>query len=30
VILGAPHSAYRALKIPRGVHVVDIWGFFAR
>ncbi len=26
VILGAPHDAYRSLKIPQNVHFVDIWG----
>jgi UDP-N-acetyl-D-mannosaminuronic acid dehydrogenase len=30
VILGAPHSAYRGLRIPERVHLVDIWGFFGR
>jgi UDP-N-acetyl-D-mannosaminuronic acid dehydrogenase len=25
VIVGAPHSAYRSLQIPPGVHVVDLW-----
>jgi UDP-N-acetyl-D-mannosaminuronic acid dehydrogenase len=30
VIVGAPHSAYRTLKIPGRVHLVDIWGFFNR
>jgi len=26
VIIGAPHSAYRELKIPTHVEVVDLWG----
>jgi UDP-N-acetyl-D-mannosaminuronic acid dehydrogenase len=28
IILGAPHSAYRALQFPAGKKVVDIWGFW--
>ena len=28
IILGAPHSAYRDVKIPEGKHLVDMWGFF--
>jgi UDP-N-acetyl-D-mannosaminuronic acid dehydrogenase len=28
IILATPHSAYRSLKIPKGKHLVDIWGFF--
>jgi len=28
IILGAPHSLYHTLKIPRGKQVVDIWGFW--
>lgn len=28
VILGAPHSAYRDLKIPPHKMVVDVWGFW--
>jgi UDP-N-acetyl-D-mannosaminuronic acid dehydrogenase len=27
VILGAPHSAYKSLKIPSRVYLVDVWGF---
>jgi UDP-N-acetyl-D-mannosaminuronic acid dehydrogenase len=30
VVLGVPHSAYRELTIPESVHVVDVWGFFAK
>ena len=26
VIIGAPHSAYRELKIPAHVELVDLWG----
>lgn len=26
VIIGVPHSAYKTLKIPAGVEVVDVWG----
>jgi len=29
IILGAPHSVYRALHIPQGKQVVDIWGFWS-
>jgi len=28
VILGAPHSVYRNLKIPAGKTVIDIWNFW--
>jgi len=28
IILGAPHSVYRGLRIPYGKQVVDIWGFW--
>jgi UDP-N-acetyl-D-mannosaminuronic acid dehydrogenase len=28
VILGAPHSSYKDLRIPEGKQVVDIWGFW--
>ena len=28
VILGAPHSVYRELKIPAEKQVIDIWGFW--
>jgi UDP-N-acetyl-D-mannosaminuronic acid dehydrogenase len=30
VIVGAPHSAYRTLAVPRGVEVVDLWGILPR
>jgi UDP-N-acetyl-D-mannosaminuronic acid dehydrogenase len=26
VIVGAPHSAYKTLKVPTNVHVADVWG----
>jgi UDP-N-acetyl-D-mannosaminuronic acid dehydrogenase len=26
VIIGAPHSAYKNLKFPKKLKVVDIWG----
>jgi UDP-N-acetyl-D-mannosaminuronic acid dehydrogenase len=28
IILGAPHTVYRALRIPLAKQVVDIWGFW--
>jgi UDP-N-acetyl-D-mannosaminuronic acid dehydrogenase len=28
VILGAPHSAYRDLKIPANKLLVDVWGYW--
>ena len=28
LVLGAPHSVYRDLKIPPGKLVVDVWGFW--
>lgn len=28
VIIGVPHAAYRALRIPDGTHLVDVWGLF--
>jgi UDP-N-acetyl-D-mannosaminuronic acid dehydrogenase len=28
IILGAPHTVYRALRIPQTKQVVDIWGFW--
>jgi len=30
IVLGAPHSAYRSLRIPEKAHVIDVWGFFNR
>jgi UDP-N-acetyl-D-mannosaminuronic acid dehydrogenase len=29
VVLGAPHSVYRDLKIPADKDIVDVWGFWA-
>jgi UDP-N-acetyl-D-mannosaminuronic acid dehydrogenase len=28
IVLGAPHSVYRDLRIPDGKQVVDVWGFW--
>ncbi|MEK9628126.1 MAG: nucleotide sugar dehydrogenase [Nitrospinota bacterium] len=28
IIIGAPHSAYKKLKFPKRVELVDIWGIF--
>jgi UDP-N-acetyl-D-mannosaminuronic acid dehydrogenase len=28
IILGAPHTVYRALRLPQGKQIVDIWGFW--
>ncbi len=30
VIVGAPHSAYKSLRIPQSVHVVDLWEVLPR
>lgn len=30
VIVGVPHSAYRGLRIPRSVDIVDLWGVTQR
>ncbi len=30
VIVGVPHSAYKNLKIPKNVDVVDLWGIIKR
>ena len=30
IVLGAPHSQYRDLVIPKGKIVVDVWGFWPR
>ncbi len=30
VIVGVPHSAYRALEIPSHIHLVDVWGLYTR
>ncbi len=27
IVIGAPHDAYRSVEFPRGVEVVDLWGF---
>lgn len=28
IILGAPHSVYKKIKLPGGKKVIDVWGFF--
>lgn len=30
IILGAPHSAYKKLKIPKNKYLIDTWGFFEK
>jgi UDP-N-acetyl-D-mannosaminuronic acid dehydrogenase len=30
VIVGAPHSAYRKLRLSRGKKVIDLWGIFPK
>ncbi len=30
VIVGAPHSTYRKLKIPEGTRVIDLWSLFGK
>ena len=30
VVVGAPHSAYRTLVVPRGLDVVDVWGILPK
>ena len=30
IILGAPHSSYKKLKIPKNKYLVDTWGFFEK
>jgi UDP-N-acetyl-D-mannosaminuronic acid dehydrogenase len=30
VIVGVPHSAYRTLRVPPGVHVIDLWGILPK
>jgi UDP-N-acetyl-D-mannosaminuronic acid dehydrogenase len=29
IILGAPHSVYKQIRMPAGKKVIDVWGFFA-
>ena len=29
IILGAPHSAYRNLRFPKGKRVIDVWNFWS-
>ena len=28
IILGAPHTSYKKLKIPKKKDLIDTWGFF--
>jgi UDP-N-acetyl-D-mannosaminuronic acid dehydrogenase len=28
IIIGAPHTVYKKLRIPKNKHLIDIWGFF--
>lgn len=28
IVLGAPHSAYKKIKIPKSKYLIDSWGFF--
>ena len=28
IVLGAPHSAYKKIKIPKNKYLIDSWGFF--
>jgi UDP-N-acetyl-D-mannosaminuronic acid dehydrogenase len=30
IVLGAPHEAYRDLRLPPDKQLVDVWGFFGR
>jgi UDP-N-acetyl-D-mannosaminuronic acid dehydrogenase len=30
IIIGVPHKAYRRLKFPKSVKIVDVWGALAR
>ena len=30
IILGAPHSSYKNLKIPKNKFLIDTWGFFEK
>jgi UDP-N-acetyl-D-mannosaminuronic acid dehydrogenase len=30
IVLGAPHSVYREIKIPRDKDIVDVWGFWQK
>jgi len=30
IILGAPHSAYRKLALPKGKEIVDVWGLWKK
>ena len=30
IVLGAPHKAYKKLKINQNKIVIDVWGFFKK
>jgi hypothetical protein len=30
IILGAPHTTYKNLKIPKNKFLIDSWGFFEK
>jgi UDP-N-acetyl-D-mannosaminuronic acid dehydrogenase len=30
IIIGAPHSVYKKIKIPKNKHLIDIWGFLGQ
>lgn len=30
IVIGVPHSAYKGLKIPRGIDVFDLWGVIGK
>ena len=30
LILGAPHSKYKNIKIPKTKYLIDSWGFFEK
>jgi len=30
IILGAPHSSYKRIKIPKNKYLIDSWGFFEK
>jgi UDP-N-acetyl-D-mannosaminuronic acid dehydrogenase len=30
IILGAPHTSYKKIKIPKNKYLIDSWGFFEK
>ena len=30
IIIGAPHSSYKKIKIPKNKFVIDSWGLFEK